>query len=140
MANRILVAVDGPVRSEEALEYALETYPDSDITVLHVIQSEAGDLGAFSGMPGDPPDGDAEARAEEILDSARELAAERDTTIHTGTARGRPDRLIVSRSDREEYDLIVIGSHGRDGIARVLLGSVAEKVARRSPIPVLLVR
>lgn len=141
MPDRILVPVDGSDRSDETLEYAIETFPDAAFTALHVVEVGQGDLGTFSGMTGDVPDDEAELeRSEEILEAARELGEERGAEIETEHGRGRPDRLIVSRAEDDDYDLIVIGSHGRDGLARVLLGSVAEKVTRRSPVPVLVAR
>ncbi|WP_137290568.1 universal stress protein [Natronorubrum halophilum] len=141
MPDRILVPVDGSNRSDEALEYAIETFPDAEITALHVVELGQGDLGTFSGMRGDIPGDEAELeRSEAILEAARERGDEHGVEIETERGRGRPDRLIVARSDDGDYDLIVIGSHGRDGLARVLLGSVAEKVTRRSPVPVLVTR
>ncbi|SFS91126.1 universal stress protein [Halostagnicola kamekurae] len=141
MPNRILVPVDGSDRSDETLEYAIETFPDAEFTALHVVEVGQGDLGTFSGMTGDVPDDEAELeRSDEILEAARERGDELGVEIETERGRGRPDRLIVSRAEDGDYDLIVIGSHGRDGLARVLLGSVAEKVTRRSPVPVLIAR
>ncbi|UHQ98446.1 universal stress protein (plasmid) [Natrinema zhouii] len=141
MPDRILVPVDGSNRSDDALEYAIETFPGASITALHVLESGRGDIGTLSGMTGDiPDDGPELERSEEILESARRVAAERDTEIETERGRGRPDRLIVKRAEEDDYEMIVIGSHGRDGVARVLLGSVAEKVVRRSSVPVLVVR
>lgn len=48
--------------------------------------------------------------------------------------------MIVNEATDGDCDLTVLGSHGREGVARVILGGVAEKVVRRSPIPVLVVR
>lgn len=141
MPERILVPVDGSNRSDEALEYAIETFPEASITAVHVLEAGRGDIGTFSGMTGDVPDDrPALERSEEILESARRLAADHGAELETERGRGRPDRLIVKRAEEDDYDVIVIGSHGRDGVARVLLGSVAEKVVRRSSVPVLVVR
>ncbi len=52
---------------------------------------------------------------------------------------GRPDEVIVSLARREHADLIVIGTHGRSGLSHVLLGSVAERVLRQAPCPVMTV-
>lgn len=60
--------------------------------------------------------------------------------IHTAVVVGRPYLEIVRYAEDKKVDLIVMGTHGRSGIAQALLGSVAEKVVRKSPCPVLTVR
>jgi nucleotide-binding universal stress UspA family protein len=141
MPKRILVPVDGSDRAMATLEYAVETFPDASITAFHVVELGRGDLGAFSAMTGNLPDSRAaEERSAELREAATQRSHELGTTIDTDRGYGRPDRLIVKYADEEGYDLIVIGSHGRDGVARVLLGSVAEAVTRRASVPVLVVR
>ncbi|TYT62728.1 universal stress protein [Natrialba swarupiae] len=141
MPDNILVPVDGSEQSEEAFEYAIETFPDATITAFHAVEAGQGDLGTFSGMTGDIPDDEPGLEhSEEILEDARQRGEETGTVVETKRGRGRPDRLIVKLADEGEYDMVVIGSHGRDGVSRVLLGSVAEKVVRRSPVPALVVR
>jgi len=142
MGERILVPVDGSERSTEGLEYALERFPDGVITALHVKPLDArGDLNTFSGLTEVVAEGEhVTDAAREVLKDAERVGDEHGVEIDTVTARGRADRVIVTYAEKEEFDLIVIGSHGREGVARVLLGSVAERVVRRSPIPVLVVR
>jgi nucleotide-binding universal stress UspA family protein len=82
----------------------------------------------------------AKDRAEDRLEDARERAAEAGVEVATDIDTGRPARTIVDYAEEHDVDGIVMGSHGRDGVARVLLGSVAETVVRRSPIPVTIVR
>lgn len=53
---------------------------------------------------------------------------------------GEPAQAILERAERGAYDLMVLGTHGRSGLSHALLGSVAEKVMRRAPCPVLTVR
>jgi nucleotide-binding universal stress UspA family protein len=50
------------------------------------------------------------------------------------------DRAIAAAAERLDVDVVAVGSHGRSGVSRALLGSVAEEVARRSPRPVFIVR
>ncbi|MEF8813381.1 MAG: universal stress protein [Halovenus sp.] len=141
MGQRILVPVDDSKRSKDGLRYALEHFPDAEFTALHVLSSGTGDLGALAGTSGEVPDqelGEQEANA--VLDSAEALASEHGVELETDWVRGRADRTIVRYVEQNDYDLVVLGSHGRDGVARVLLGSVAENVVRRSPVPVLVVR
>ena len=65
----------------------------------------------------------------------------RDAGIATDSATlvGRPDAEIVARASETKADLIVMGTHGRSGLAHALLGSVAERVVQHSPCPVLIV-
>ena len=141
MGQRILVPVEGSERSMEGLRYALEHFPDADFTILHAVSAGSGDLGALSGTGGKLPEqGLEQEAAESVLHTAREVASKHGIEVEAEQIRGRPDRAIVKYVEDNEYDLVVLGSHGRDGVARVLLGSVAEKVVRRSPIPVLVVR
>jgi nucleotide-binding universal stress UspA family protein len=81
--------------------------------------------------------GHAEASAESMLEAA---AGDLEAAVETATVLGRPARAIVEYAEEEVVDAIVIGSHGRDGVARLLPGSVAETVVRRSPVPVTVVR
>jgi nucleotide-binding universal stress UspA family protein len=71
-----------------------------------------------------------------FADSVRDRFPEAKSVLR----RGRPWEEILAAAVDVEADLIVIGTHGRRGVSRVVLGSVAEKVVRVSPVPVLTVR
>lgn len=144
--TRVLVPIDGSEMAERALEYAVEEHPDATLHLLH-----ATDFGAagYTGTPGAPAEVSseewsevAEEQAKTILETARQRAEELDqgVTVATEMEVGEPARSIVETAERKEVDHIVIGSHGREGLSRVLLGSVAETVVRRSPVPVTVVR
>ncbi|MGH2461251.1 MAG: universal stress protein [Chloroflexota bacterium] len=80
---------------------------------------------------------------QDILDEAAALAQSKGVTVEKAlrwTARRRISEKIVEDARRWPADLIVLGTHGRHGIERLFLGSVAEGVARTAPVPVLLVR
>lgn len=125
--------MDGSEQSVQALEYALDSFPDAELTLLNVL-SEA-------------PSG---ALSEHLAEESRELREERramlreyrdpDRNVTIDVVDGRPARGIVAYAEEHDVDQVVIGSHGRDGVTRVLLGSVAERVARRAPCPVTIVR
>lgn len=137
---RILVPFDGTPLAEDALEHALDTYPDADLTVLHVIDYVEESYGAEVLVGSRELRERAQDRSAAILADAESLAEEQDASITTATRIGDPVREIVDYADSHDVDMIVIGSHGRQLLGRVLLGSVAETVVRRAPSPVTVVR
>jgi nucleotide-binding universal stress UspA family protein len=76
--------------------------------------------------------------AQPVLDRAHEIATEYDAQIRTEIRTGHPARVILNRADA--FDTVVIGSHGGTLADRLLVGNVAEKVFRCSPVPVTVVR
>ena len=70
----------------------------------------------------------------------RAAAAGSGLSLETLVLRGKPYEAIVIAAQTKEVDLIVLGSHGRIGISRLLMGSVAERVLGQSPCPVLVVK
>ncbi|WP_121743191.1 universal stress protein [Natronorubrum halophilum] len=141
MSNRLLVPYDGSEPAKDALEYALEKFPDADVVALYVVPVPEGYSAVFQDPEERIPAVDrARDHGHDILDDATELAADRGRDLDTETVTGKPDHEIVDLAEKEAYDTIVIGSHSREGISRILLGSVAENVVRRSPVPVIVVR
>ena len=139
---RILVPIDGSQQATDALEYALDNFPDDDITVINIIDPIEASYTGQSTVPGYSEEWFEQAKngAEELFEDAQETADgyghDLDTTIEVG----RPTRTIVEYAEDSGVDQIVMGSHGRSGVSRILLGSVAESVVRRSPMPVTIVR
>ena len=141
MSDRILVGYDGSSPADSALEFTFEKFPDAEVTALHVINIPEGYWPAFEGPEIRPPVTEkAREHGDEILETAREIADERDRELDTDIVTGQPDTQIVEQTEDEGFDLIVVGSHGREGMSRILLGSVAENVVQRSPTPVIVVR
>ncbi|WP_353634557.1 universal stress protein [Halobacterium sp. NMX12-1] len=140
--TKILVPVDGSEQSKEALEYALEHFKDAEITAINVIDPIEAGYTAQATVPGYSEEWFEQAKdaAEELFDEAKQTAGEYDTNIDTTTEVGRPSRAIVEYAEENDFDHVVMGSHGRSGVSRILLGSVAESVVRRSPVPVTIVR
>lgn len=133
MTTRVLVPVDGSPHSKAAAEYAAELYPDATLVLLHVLgPTNVSPPDGLGTVPGGADRTDVDSLFQEIRDRLD------DTPVETATTTGNPAREIVSYAGTEENDIdaIVMGSHGRDGAARILLGSVAETVVRRSPVPV----
>lgn len=144
--RRVLVPIDDSPMAERALERAIEDYHDAELHLLHVIDYvEAGyaaspEMGMGTYI--DEWEQAARDRAEDLFEDAREAAANAgfDGEITTRIEIGPPSRSIVHYAEAEDVDYVVMGCHGRSGVSRVLLGSVAEAVVRRAPCPVLVVR
>lgn len=139
MLQRVLVAVDGSEMGEHALEYALEAYPGTEITALHVLGGPSPMGGEAAGLAlADDVEDTARNEAEEIFDRAREIAAEYDREIETEIALGHPAGAVVECAS--DYDTVVIGSHSSSIAKRLFVGNVAERIFRHSPVPVVAVR
>ncbi len=140
MVKRILVPVDGSEQATKALSYTLKEFPNAEVTVINVIDPIDVGYGSTVGMPGYSEEWYEESKenAEELFAEAQEMADEYDTTLSTITDVGQPAQTIVNAA--EDFDNVVMGSHGRAGVSRILLGSVAETVVRRSSVPVTVVR
>lgn len=143
MDQSILVPMDASPKSQKALEHAFERYEDAQLTVLHVTNPVedtymTGEEDFFADY--EALEERSREHAESIFETATELAAERGREIRTEREFGPPATKIVEFAEEQEVDHIVIGSHGRSGLARLFLGSVAENVARRAPVPVTIVK
>lgn len=139
MARRVLVSIDDSLPATAALEHALEQFGDDDITVLHVIDIDGTDGSTRRTVLEDAFETrrkTTEETADRLFETAREYAAKYGVMITTATEYGNPARRIDAYADENDIDQIVIGSHGRSGVSRLLLGSIAETVMRRSSIPV----
>lgn len=142
MTTTILVAFDESPQATAALRHALSTYDDAAIHVLYV-----NDPREWAGA--DEMDGvfyaegayeQARETAKKVIADAEEIAREYDAEITTVTEAGSVSETIVTYAEEHDIDHIVLGSHGRRGLARFLLGSIAERVARRSPRSVTIIR
>ena len=139
--HRILVAVDFGKASQEALEVAIElaVANDANLTLVHTWEIPTY---AYAGMAYLPTDvwSAIEQAAKDQLASTLALVQKRVPKAVSVFAGGEASQEILNAAERTSADLIVMGTHGRRGVSRVLLGSVAEKVVRLSPVPVLTVR
>ena len=136
----VLVAYDGSAPAQKAVEHAFTSHADEEIVLLRVVEAADGSTSAGINLAKDAlRDQEDEADAE-VREDLTELVSTDDVEFRTETVVGQPDREIVAFAEEHDVDHIAIGSHGRSGVSRVLLGSVAEKIARRSPVPVTIVR
>lgn len=145
MFKRILVPVDGSEPSDAAVTLAIKLARDQEAKVVLVHVCEVAKIAAMVAAPtvGIDPSYALEAEREageaalaEALESAKRGGVEAERCLEEGSCVS----TILDVGRQRGADLIVIGSHGRGGIARALLGSVAEGVLRHSNIPVLVTR
>jgi nucleotide-binding universal stress UspA family protein len=140
--KRILCPTDMSEFSAHALEHAaaLAAWHEAELTVLHVYAAVTPPV-AVTGFPGDvpmlPP-----KQPDEVAAEVRQFCDE--TRVPPGIANvvvrhGHAARVIPEHAREMQADLLVMGTHGRSGFERLLLGSVTEKVMRSTDVPVLTV-
>ncbi|WP_436347836.1 universal stress protein [Natronorubrum sp. FCH18a] len=134
--DRVLVALDDSPEARDALHYALEQFPETTIYVAHVPEVPTMSFDSNAESVTD----EAEEQAHAVLETATSIAAEHERSIETELVFGHPAKAIVSYAEENDIDHIVVGSHGKDGVKRVLLGSIAETILRRADCPVTVVR
>jgi nucleotide-binding universal stress UspA family protein len=140
MSKRVLVATDGSPQSEAALDLVADEWPAATVVLLHVVDPvQAGYRPTAIGPTSEEWYEREKAAAADLFEEAAGRLGD-DATVETVLEVGRPSKVIVRVADREDVDHVVLGSHGREGVSRILLGSVAETVVRRSPVPVTVVR
>ena len=139
MYDRILVPTDGSAEVDPVVEHAAELARthDAELHAIYVVNSAG-----YAGLPTDSTieglGSMLDEQGEDALDRAEEHA--NGAAVERVLVEGSPSSEIVEYAENEGCDLIVMGTHGRGGIDRLLLGSVAERVVRTSPVPVLTVR
>lgn len=140
MFHNILVPVDGSPPSDAAITLALKVAADEGATVTFAHALEVARLAAMASPSSIDPSFAIEAAhtaAKDILERAKDHAAGSKLTVSTVLLEGDCVPALLALAKERKVDLIIVGSHGRGGISRALLGSVAEGILRRSPIPVL---
>lgn len=136
----VLVAYDGSDPAQKALHHAATHYPDDEIVLLRVIEAADGSLEAGIGLVQEKLKQRRQETEREISAEVGALIQRDDLELRTEIKVGKPARVIVDFAETHDVECIVIGNHGREGVSRVLLGSVAERVVRRAPTTVTVVR
>ncbi|HMB50813.1 MAG TPA: universal stress protein [Natronoarchaeum rubrum] len=136
--DSILVPTDGSEHASRAMERAVDLARRHDAT-LHVL-SVVDVMAVGVDVRADLMIDQLEERAHEAVEDAGAEAGEAGVDVVTDTIVGSIPREIRSYAEDEEIDLLAMGTHGRRGVDRVLLGSVTERVLRTAPAPVLTVR
>ena len=140
--QHLLVPVDFSENAQQALEYAirLASKLEARLTLLHVIQAlplGGGDMGVtvpYTYL--EVLEAEIARRMQACLERVTAVGLEGESII----VKGVPFQEILETAKTQQVDLIVMGTYGRTGLQHVLLGSVAEKVVRLAPCPVLVVR
>ncbi|QLD86065.1 universal stress protein [Natronomonas halophila] len=147
MYEKILVPTDGSDTAENAVEHALdiaEKY-DAEVHALYVVDTDSMSLtlggeqldrieqGQFDEM--EEVKGKADAATGYVADGAASRGL--DAVEHISA--GKPHDQIANYAEHNDIDLVVMGSHGRSGVKRAILGSVTERTLRSTHVPVLVV-
>ena len=139
----ILLATDGSPASESASEQAIDlaAQVEARLLVVSVVASGRQPSEAAASSPAQPESSSDSrdslaARAQSIVQRARAAGAKATYMVWEG----EPGEAIVAAADSESADLIIVGSHGRSGVSRFLIGSVSDFVVRHAHCPVMVVR
>ncbi|RDI95275.1 universal stress protein [Meiothermus sp. QL-1] len=142
MYHRILIPTDGSAPSEAAVKAGLELARSlrAEATLLYVVEPVLVRIPIGpEALPYYPAlSRDLEAVGREALERAEGFAQYLGVPVKSQLKEGSPAQVIVEEA--QQHDLVVMGTHGRTGLDRLLLGSVTQKVLQKSPKPVLVVR
>ena len=137
MYERILVAIDGSEVADEAAKHAIHLAKQNDavLYVVHVVDPDT--------MPSDVSslsvDRELAELSEGLIRDVVERSEAEGVEAEGEVLTGAPHKRILQYARDHDVDLVVMGTHGRTGVSRVILGSVTEHVTRHSEIPVLIV-
>jgi nucleotide-binding universal stress UspA family protein len=142
---KVLLAIDDSKFSDAAAQTLITQFSpkDTEVRILHVIESRwapytGGEFGYVVDWPRviQGQRKEAEALVARVADTLGKASFKVTTAIQEGNARS----VIIDTAAQWPADLVVLGSHGREGLDRFLLGSVSESVARHAPCSVLIAR
>lgn len=146
MFQKILVCLDGSKLAEQIIPYAAEQASrfGSSLVLFQVVS--LANLPAPTGIESVPvavPDdqlAEAEAAAKDYLEGLALPIQQKGLKVQCVTKIGRPAESIVSYAEENKFDLVAIATHGRSGLKRLVFGSVADYVIRKSGLPILLIK
>jgi nucleotide-binding universal stress UspA family protein len=147
MYDRILIPTDGSNVAEAAVDHALDIAGnyDAELHALFVADTDAIAYGLRADQVERIRDGnfddmrELDEQANTATGYVADQGEEYGVTVHEHHAGGKPHDVIADFADEEDIDLVVMGSHGRAGVRRALLGSVTERTLRSTDVPVLVV-
>jgi nucleotide-binding universal stress UspA family protein len=138
--QNVMVATDFGEAANAALRYgrALAGRFGATLHVVHIVEPSFAGFGVETYVPLLPDvDGALEESARRRLNSLIESAGNGPRTLATALPSSVPPVAIIDYARDHDIDLIVMGTHGRGGLAHLVMGSVAERVVREAPCPVL---
>ena len=139
----VLVAYDGSDPAQKAVKRAVSAAREAgedEIILLRVVEAADGMLEAGFDIVQERLREAQEQERSELSAEVRSLLETEDVEFRIEAVAGKPAREIVSYAEEHDVSEIVVGSHGREGVSRVLQGNVAENVVRRAPTTVIVVR
>jgi nucleotide-binding universal stress UspA family protein len=147
MYERVLVPTDGSDVAQNAVSHALDIAEQygAEIHTLYVVDTDSMSLSMGAEQVDRLQQGQYEEmdavrdRAEKATGYVADRAREQGLEAIEHVSGGRPHSMIADYAASNDIDLVVMGSHGRGGIKRTLLGSVAERTLRTTTVPVLVV-
>jgi len=142
--KKVLHPTDFSDNSQKALEYAVAIceWHKAELTLLHVSEVLEFALPEYY-MDRDEASRQLKERKDAAKKELGKIAAEHSKTglrVNVLVAAGKPFIEIIRVAREQNMDMIVLGTHGRTGLAHILIGSTSEKVVRKAPCPVLTIR
>lgn len=137
----ILVAYDGSRPAQKAVEHAIDEYGDREIVLLRVIEAAGGSTGAGISLAKEKMKSLRKEVSGDLSTDLDDLFETEGVDLRIEIVFGKPANEIVEFAEKnDEIEHIIVGNHGRQGMSRMFLGNVAEKVARRATLPVTIIR
>jgi nucleotide-binding universal stress UspA family protein len=135
--DRILIATDDSEPAKKAIGEAITLANAFDATLyaVYVVETAEPRPGVTDSATGSDEDTKADQALQRVISEAEEHGLEGE--VVSAVVRGQPASAILQHANEQNIDLIVVGTHGRKGIDRLVVGSVAERVIRDSPVPVV---
>lgn len=140
MYDDILIPTDGSEGVEEAIGHGIELANLTGATVHGLFVVDTSEAAAIPDPQWMTMEETLEETGQRAVEDVSERARAREIEAVTAIRRGTPHDEIVAYAEEADADLVVMGTHGRSGIDRVLLGSVTDNVVRRADRPVLVKR
>jgi nucleotide-binding universal stress UspA family protein len=145
MFKHLLVTLDGSARAESVIPYAIDIGRSmgAQVTLLRIVDAATsgwGERGAIGKSVEAPTSSLHVEQARAYLERVADQIAARDVTAHAVVKQGAPAKQIVTTAREVDADAIVMATHSRRGLNRLMFGSVAEAVLHESHLPILLVR